>query len=72
VEMTDEFRPCPSCSSFRNMKCRGEICLHFPGGLQALKKFPVFVFPHIVVCLDCGSAKFTVPESELMLIRQHL
>jgi hypothetical protein len=59
---------CPSCASRRTTKFLGEICLHFPGGLKSLDKPPVWAFPQVVVCLDCGSARFTVPQKELKLI----
>jgi hypothetical protein len=54
------------------MEFLGEICLHFPGGLESLNKPLIWVFPKIVVCLDCGWAQFAVPEAELKLIQQNL
>jgi hypothetical protein len=41
--------------------------IHFPG-LENIDKPVVWVFPEIVVCLDCGTAKFLVPEDELCLL----
>jgi hypothetical protein len=41
-----------------------EMCIHFPG-LKNIDKPVVWVFPQVVVCLDCGTAKFAVPEAEL-------
>src|SRR5439155_25368175 len=41
-----------------------EIALHFPGPGN-LDKPHLLVFPRILVCLNCGSAGFTVPESQL-------
>jgi hypothetical protein len=67
-----ESRPSPSCASSRKMEFRGEICLHFPGGLESLDKPLIRVFPKIVVCLDCGWAQSAVPEAELKLIQQNL
>ena len=68
-----EVECCPTCSaSSRQMEFRGEICLHFPGGLQSLNKPLVWAFPQVVVCLDCGTARFTVPEAELKLIEANL
>jgi len=58
--------------SNRKMEFLGEICMHFPGGLESLDKPLVWVFPQVAVCLDCGSAQFTVPETELKLIRENL
>ena len=28
----------------------------------------VFVFPELIVCLDCGTAEFAVPEAELRVL----
>jgi hypothetical protein len=41
--------------------------IHFPG-LQNIEKPIVWVFPYLVVCLDCGFAEFAIPEAELGLI----
>lgn len=63
---------CKSCTSSRRMEFRGEICLHFPGGLESLDKPLVWAFPKVIVCLDCGLAQFTVPEAEVKLIEENL
>jgi hypothetical protein len=34
-------------------------------GLKNIDKPVVWVFPELVVCLDCGTAGFAVPEAEL-------
>jgi hypothetical protein len=70
--MIDEGGSCQSCASSRKMKFLGEICLHFPGGLESLDKPLVWAFPKVVVCLDCGLAQFTVPDAELKLIQENL
>ena len=62
---------CKSCKSSRQTEFRGEICLHFPGGLESLDKPLVWAFPKVVVCLDCGLAQFAIPEAELKLIQQN-
>ena len=61
----DQPQSCPSCASARRMQFKGEICLHFQGGLKSLDKPLVWVFPQVSVCLDCGSAQFSVPDPEL-------
>ena len=33
--------------------------------LKDIDKPVVWVFPEVVVCLDCGTAEFAVPEAEL-------
>jgi hypothetical protein len=40
--------------------------IHFPG-LKNIDKPVVWVFPEVVVCLDCGMTQFAVPEAELRL-----
>jgi hypothetical protein len=42
--------------------------IHFPG-LKNIDKPVVWVFPELVVCLDCGTAEFVVPEDELAKLR---
>jgi hypothetical protein len=56
--------PCTSCGSNNLSKFWGEIAIHFPG-MKDLDKPVVWVFPELVVCLDCGIAQFAVPEAEL-------
>jgi hypothetical protein len=56
--------PCKSCGSVNQTKFTGEIAIHF-SGLKNIDKPVVWVFPEIVVCLDCGTAEFAVPEAEL-------
>jgi hypothetical protein len=55
---------CKCCGSVNQRKLRGEIGIHFPG-LKNIDKPVVWVFPELVVCLDCGIAEFAVPEAEL-------
>jgi hypothetical protein len=43
--------------------------IHFPG-LKDIDKPVVWVFPELVVCLDCGSAEFAIPEAELRQLEQ--
>ena len=69
--MVEDSRLCSSCASRRTTTFLGEICLHFRGGLKSLDKPQVCAFPQVVVCLDCGSARFTVPENEMKLIHQN-
>jgi hypothetical protein len=40
------------------------MAIHFPG-LRNIDKPVVWAFPTIVVCLDCGTAEFTLTEAEL-------
>jgi len=34
-------------------------------GLKGIDKPTVWVFPELIICLDCGKAEFVVPEVEL-------
>jgi hypothetical protein len=59
--------PCKTCASVNQSKFTGEVCIHFPG-LKNIDKPVVWVFPELIVCLDCGASEFTVPEAELQLL----
>ena len=59
--------PCKSCGSVNQSKFTGEMGLHFPG-LKNIDRPVVLVFPEIVVCLNCGTAEFSVPETQLRLL----
>jgi hypothetical protein len=59
--------PCKSCGSVNHSKFSAEIGIHFHG-LKDIDKPLVWVFPELVVCLDCGNAEFAVPEAELRLL----
>jgi hypothetical protein len=56
--------PCKSCGSINQSKFGGEIAIHSPG-LKGIDKPVVWVFPELVVCLECGLTEFAVPEAEL-------
>ena len=55
---------CLSCQSVKQAELMAEMLVHFPG-LKHLDKPGVLLFPKLIVCLDCGFARFTVPENEL-------
>jgi hypothetical protein len=38
--------------------------VHFPG-LQNLDKAGVLLCPKILICIDCGVSRFSMPENEL-------
>ena len=59
--------PCKSCKSPNQSEFSAEMCIHFLG-LKNIDKSVVWVFPKVVVCLDCGTAEFTVPEADLRLL----
>ena len=55
---------CKSCQSEYQRNLNGEIAIHFPG-LQGLDKPIVWVFPKLLVCLQCGFTEFEIPGTEL-------
>jgi len=58
---------CRSCDSENVSEFKGELAIHFPG-LKNIDKPAVWVFPDLIICLDCGTAQFLVPEDELRLL----
>jgi hypothetical protein len=59
--------PCKVCGSENVQKLRGEIAMRVPG-LKNIDMPIVWVFPDILVCLDCCRAEFAVPEDELRIL----
>jgi hypothetical protein len=37
-------------------------------GMKNIERSVVWVFSELIVCLDCGTAQFVVPEAELRLL----
>jgi len=58
--------PCSECASEKQVGVPAEMMLHFTGP-KNLDKPGVWLFPMILLCLDCGSSRFSVPEKELAL-----
>jgi hypothetical protein len=58
---------CPSCTIGSQVELSAEMIVHLCG-LKNLNNPGVKVFPKLAVCLDCGSVRLTVPETELMLL----
>jgi hypothetical protein len=56
--------PCKSCGSVNQSKFSAEMGIHFLG-LKNIDKPTVWVFPEVIVCLDCGMTEFFVPKDEL-------
>jgi hypothetical protein len=42
------------------------MSIHFLGP----KNIDVWIFPELVVCVDCGIAEFPVPEAELLRLAE--
>ena len=60
---------CRSCGSDNQTKFTSEINIHFPG-LKNLDRPTVWVFPKLVVCLDCGFTEFSILEPELLRLAE--
>jgi hypothetical protein len=60
--------PCTVCTSGNQREFPAEVNIHFPG-LRNSGNPGVFVFPKLLVCLDCGSSTFTTPTTELAELR---
>ena len=59
--------PCKSCKSLNQSKFTAEIAIQVPE-FKNIDKPVEWVFPEVVVCLNCGTAEFAVPEAELRLL----
>lgn len=60
--------PCKSCQSARQREFVAETNIHFPGK-ENLTTPTVWVFPKLLICLDCGFTEFFVPRAELHKLR---
>jgi len=58
---------CPSCRSEKQTEFTAEMIVHF-SGLYNLDEPGVWVFPKLVVCLDCGLSQFTIPQAKRRLL----
>src|SRR5215469_1260268 len=67
VEGTSMF--CKSCRSDSARRFPAEIAIHFPG-LKNLDRPHVWLFPTLVICLNCGHAEFPIPKHELRLLKR--
>ena len=55
---------CPSCRSVKQAEFTAEMVIHYPG-LKNINRPGIWLFPELLVCLDCGFCRFTVPETEM-------
>jgi hypothetical protein len=62
---------CKQCSSDHQSTFSTEVNIHFPGR-EGLDKPTVWVFPKVLVCLDCGLAEFVFPKNELHALVEEL
>jgi hypothetical protein len=59
--MSADTAKCQSCSFERREEFNAEIAIHFPG-LAGLDQPIVWVFPRVLVCLNCGLPSFPFPK----------
>jgi hypothetical protein len=55
---------CKRCASDEQKNFSGELAIHFPG-LEGLDKPIVWVFPKLLVCLECGFGEFVTPVAQI-------
>ena len=67
--MKNDVSICNSCASANLAEFDSEMNIHFPG-LRSLDKPSIFVFPRIMVCLNCGSLRSTLSAEELRILRK--
>ena len=58
---------CPSCALDTQAEFTAEINIHFSGSAN-IDNPGLLIFPHLLVCLECGNTRFTIPETELALL----
>jgi hypothetical protein len=58
---------CPSCASDHQEILFAEMVVH-NRGLKNLDKPGVWVFPELLVCVECGFSSFTAPEAVLQTV----
>ena len=63
-----EVMACEKCDLGNQSAFNGELAIHFPG-FKGLDKPIVWVYPKLLVCLDCGFTEFAIPETELRVLR---
>ncbi len=61
--------PCKSCGSVDQRNFSAEMAIHFLE-LKNIDKPSVWVFPAVVVCLNCGTAEFAVPVEDLRQLKE--
>ena len=67
ANQSGETSKCRQCHSERLGNFSGEVAIHFTG-IAGLNKPIVWVFPQLLVCLDCGFTEFAVPKTELQVL----
>ena len=61
--VTMSYQSCLLCQSANQREFPVEMNIHFPG-MKGLEIPTVWFFPTIVVCMDCGTAQFAIPDPQ--------
>jgi hypothetical protein len=67
--MKTDLSICNSCASASLSEFDSEVNIYF-SGLRRLNKPSIFVFPEIMVCLNCGSLGSTLSAEELRILQK--
>jgi hypothetical protein len=60
---------CTICGANNQTEFPAEVNIHLSSELRNTDKSGVFVFPQLLICLDCGSSSFMAPMLELKRLR---
>ena len=58
---------CSQCGSAKQSALTGEVAIHF-AQRQDWHNPMLWVFPKLVICLQCGLAEFSLPNRELQVL----
>lgn len=61
---------CTGCLSSNQVEMHTEINIHY-SSLAYPGNPGIFVFPTVMICLDCGVSQFTLKEEDLAQIAAH-
>jgi hypothetical protein len=51
---------CEYCGSRETKTFQAEMSLPFPG-IERINVAPVYLCPQILICLNCGTSRFSIP-----------
>ena len=60
---------CRSCGSGNRKNLAGELSVHVLG-LENVDKPAVWIFPRLLVCMECGFTELTIEENHLRRARE--
>jgi len=69
--MKTDLSICNSCASDNLAEFDSEVNIHFPGS-RGLEKPSIFVFPKIIVCLNCGSMRSNLSLEETTTLQKNV